>query len=64
MLIAGGKAMAGLPVADPLGRDVDQRLAGFEGRPGRRHLPGVIGQDADEDIFGREGAARVVARPG
>src|SRR6185437_137048 len=63
MLIARGKAVAGLPVADPLGRDVDQRLVGREGWPRRRQRPGALGQDADEDVFGWEGAASVVALP-
>ena len=63
VLVARGKAVTALPVADPLWRDVDQRLAGFEGRPVRRQAPDAIGQDADEDVFGWEGAASVVAQP-
>ena len=61
MLIAGGKAVAGLPVADPLWRDVDKRLARCEGWPGRWQMPGAVGQDTDEDIFRWEGSASVVA---
>jgi hypothetical protein len=63
LLIARSEAVAGLPVADPLGRDVDQRLAGCERWPGRRQRQDALSQDADEDIFGWEGATRVVARP-
>lgn len=63
MLIARGKAVAGFPVTDPLGRDVDERLAGFEGWPARRQRPGVVGQDTDEHVFGREDATSIVARP-
>jgi hypothetical protein len=63
MLIAGSKAVAALPVADPLWRNVDQRLAGCEGWPVRRQRPDTIGQDADEDVFGWEGAASVVSQP-
>ena len=63
MLIAGGQAVAGLPVADPLGRDVDQRLAGREGRPVRRQAPGVVSKNASEDVFRWEDAARIVAQP-
>ena len=54
MLVAGSKAVAGLPVADPLWRDVDQRLARFEGWPVRRQSPDAIGQNADENVFGWE----------
>jgi hypothetical protein len=55
--------VASLPVADPLGRNVDKRLARFEWWPVRRQSPDAIGQDADENVFGWEGAASVVARP-
>jgi hypothetical protein len=51
MLIPGCEAVAGLPVADPLGRDVDERLAGCEGKPARRQVPDAIVQDAYEDVF-------------
>jgi hypothetical protein len=63
MLIPGGEAVAALPVTDPLGRDVDERLAGCEGWPARRQLPDASVQDADEHVFRWEGAVSVVAQP-
>lgn len=55
--------MATLPVADPLGRDVDQRLIRRERWPVWRQRPDPTGQDADEDIFGWESATSIVTRP-
>jgi hypothetical protein len=63
MLIGGSQAMAGLPIADPLGRYIDQRLVGLQGWPVLRQAPDTIGQDADEDIFGWERAASVMPQP-
>lgn len=63
MLISGCEAVAGLPVADPLWRDVDERFAGFEGEPTRRQWPDAFVQDAYKDIFRYKGAASVMSRP-
>jgi hypothetical protein len=63
LLIARSETVAGLPVTDPLGRDIHQRLAGCERWPGRWQRPGALSHDADEDIFEWEGATSIVARP-
>jgi hypothetical protein len=63
MLIGGSKAMAVLPIADPLGRYIDQRLVGRQGWPVLRQAPDAIGQDADENVFRWKRAASVMPQP-
>jgi hypothetical protein len=55
--------VASLPVADPLWRNVDERLVGSEGEPTRRQWPDAFVQDAYKDVFRYEGAASIMSQP-
>lgn len=55
--------MAGLPVANPLWRHVDERFTWLERRPVVRERPGIARQDAGQHVFRWEGAAGVMSRP-